>query len=195
MITKIKGNLTRDYFKNYYQRNKDFILNKQKQYYYDNRDSVLEYRHSIKDKINLYQKEYHNKNINNPNYLKQRKAIHQRHYKKNKDKIAVKNKKYYQNVIKPKRELNKVYSDLDKLYHQNYYNDNREEIRQKQREYYKQNKQKYIDKYKEKVKNGGKGIKLYSHNGFNKRNKWIKGSPKPSTYNFTDDGKVILSFS
>ncbi len=195
MITKLKGNLTRDYFKNYYQRNKSKLLNKQKQYYYDNKEQILEYRKNNREKINKYHNEYYNKNINNEDFLNKRKAIYQRHYKKNKDKIAVKNKKYYQNVIKPKRVLNKVYSDLDKLYHQNYYNDKKEEIKQKQKEYYQKNKQKFIEKYKEKVKNNGKGIKLYTANGFNKRNKWIKSNPQPPTYNFDDEGRVILSFS
>jgi hypothetical protein len=190
MIKKLKGNLTKDYFKKYYQRNKSIILNRQKQYYIDNQDKILKYRRSIKDKIKIYQNEYHNKNINNPNYIKRRKAIHQRHYQKHKDEIAIKNKKYYEEVTK----LKKKNKDYNKKYYKDYYNNNKEMIRQKQKDYYKKNKERYVEIYKQKVKNNGKGIKLYSHNGFNKKNKWIK-DPKPSTYNFTDDGKIILSFN
>jgi hypothetical protein len=99
---------------------------------------------------------------------------------------------YYENVTKHKKKLNKNYN---KDYYKDYYNNNKEMIRQKQRDYYQKNKERYSLLYKEKVKNGGKGIKLYSHNAFNKKNKWIKDPPKPSTYNFTNDGKIILSFS
>jgi hypothetical protein len=192
MITKLKGNLTKDYFKKYYQRNKSNILNRQKQYYYDNKDEILKYRRSIKDKIKIYQKEYHNKNINNPDYLKKRKAVHKRHYEKHKDEIAIKNRLYYENVTKHKKKLNK---DYNKQYYKDYYNNNKEMIREKQKDYYQKNKERYVEIYKEKVKNGGKDIKLYTHNGFNKRNKWIKSNPKPSTYNFSEDNKIILSFS
>jgi hypothetical protein len=190
MITKLKGNLTKDYFKNYYQRNKSKYLPERKQYYWDNRKQILEYRQSIKDKIKIYQKEYYNKNINNPNYLKRRKASMQKYNQKRKEQNAIKNKKYYEEITKPKNKLN---NESMKQYHKDYYNNNKEEIRQKQKDYYKKNKERYVEIYKKKVKNGGKGIKLYSHNGFNKKNKWIAPS-KPSTYNFTDDGKVLLSF-
>jgi hypothetical protein len=94
----------------YYQKNKEKIVKHQKQYIEENREKVKEYR-----------KEY---------------------YQKNRDEIVKKNKEW--------REKNKDrYRQYKKEYGKMYKEKNKEKIKKQNREYYLKNK-KRIDKYREK---------------------------------------------
>ena len=164
----IKGNLTKDYFKTYYQRNKDKMKNNAAEYYYDNRNQILEHRKKIKRYIYEYQKKYYQE------HKDKRKAITDRWYQNNKEKVALKNKKYYQNVTKLKT---KKYTEYLKQYQKDYYIQNLDKIKQRQKDYYNKIKERKEKKIKKK-----------------KKKKTIKNTITP-TYNYADDGMVILSFS
>jgi len=101
--------------------------------------------------------------------IDKRKIITDRWYQNNKEKIALKNKKYYENVIK----LNtKKYTEHLKQYQKDYYINNLDKIKQRQKDYYIK-----IKERKEK-----------------KKKKTTKKIITP-TYNYADDGMVMLSFS
>ncbi len=162
----IGGNLTRDYFKTYYYRNREKILARQHEYIKNNKYKIAKYRNLNKQKMSNYQKEY------SKLYPEKRRAITKRWYDNNRDKVAVKNKKYYENVTK----LNtKKYTEELKQYQKDYYIKNLDRIKQRQKDYY--NKIKERKGKKEKKKKSKKEIKI------------------TPTYNYDDDGMIILSFS
>ena len=97
-----KINITKDkkkYFKDYYKKNKERLLQKSKQFYLDNKDEINKNR---KGKQNKYLKEYYN---NHKDYFK---ARQQTDKFKEKQKEAQK-KSYYKNHELRKAKLREYY--------------------------------------------------------------------------------------
>jgi hypothetical protein len=108
--------------KEYYEDNKEEIIEKRKEYYNKNSNEISkkskEYYEDNKEEIIEKRKEY---------------------YEDNKEKIIEKSKEYYN---KNSNEISKKMKE--------YYEDNKEKIIEKNKEYYEDNKEKIIEKHKEK---------------------------------------------
>ena len=127
---------TKEYQKEYREKNKDKISEYQKEYREKNKDKISEYYEKNKDKRIEYQKEYVEKN----------KDKIKEYYEKNKDKI----KEYV--------EKNK---DKIKEYQKEYYEKNKGEIKEYQKEWNKNNSEKKFNshnKRRSKLENQGRGI-------------------------------------
>jgi len=126
-----------------YQKNNDCVnvqiaSRTKKEYYNDNKDKLIEYLKKYyninKDEKIKYQKEYR---------LAHRDEISEKskeNYKLNKDKFLEKNKEYY-------------YDNKDEILQQkkDYYNKNKNEILEKWKQNYNKNKDKILEKQKEKI--------------------------------------------
>jgi len=99
--------------KEYYKKNKEFVLNKNKKYALNNLEKIKEknkeYYKNNKEKIQQYKLKY---NKDNEQELKD---FHKEYYEKNKEKIKKRNKEYYEKnkekiILKRKiyREINKT---------------------------------------------------------------------------------------
>lgn len=119
---------TKEYKKQYYNKNKNEIAQKQKQYYLENRDKKLEYikdyTKNNKDKIENYKKQYYqnNKQIisdKSKNYYKQNKKHIikkvQEYFKENKEKIynsrnkRMKNDEVYAYKMRTRKLISKAF--------------------------------------------------------------------------------------
>jgi len=145
-INKTKGcvnknyafSISKLYWKEYRESNKDKISERKKEYRESNKDKISErkkeYRESNKDKISEYWKEYRESN-------KDKLSDYYKKYKEaNKDKLSEQNKKYY--------EANK-----DKLSEQNkkYYEANKDKLSDYYKKYYEANKDKTLERQKQRV--------------------------------------------
>ena len=86
-------------FKQYYEQNKDKILEKQKQYYEQNKDKIKKYREQNKDKKSDYNREYYEQNKDKlidykREYYEQNKDKSKEYYKQHRDKIREQQKQY-----------------------------------------------------------------------------------------------------
>lgn len=108
----------KDYFKDYYQENKDKLIKQNKQYYEANRNNKLE-----------YQKQYDK--ANKDMIQEKRKQYFKQYYEKNKDKIQEQKKQYREQNKENIRERNKQY-----------YEANKDKIRERNKQYREQNKDK-----------------------------------------------------
>jgi len=129
---------TKEYFKNYYSKNKEKIAQKTKEYYKNNKEKIdqlrREYRQNNKEKINQLKREYR---------------------QNNKEKIAQQNREYRQNN---KEKINQ----LKREYRQN----NKDKLRTKAKIYYKSIKdEKGIAYYK--ILAHKKNYYLYHKNNIN----------------------------
>ena len=116
------------YKKQYYEDNKEKILEYNKQYYKDNKEYYKEYREDNKE----YYKEYRE---DNKEYYKE---YNKEYYKDNKE--------YYKEYNK---EYKKQYYEDNKEYKKQYYEDNKEKISEHNKQYYKNNKEKISEKRKQ----------------------------------------------
>ena len=86
---------TKEYKKQYYNKNKNEIAKKQKQYYLENRDKKLEYIKEYvnqnESKVKQYRKEHYK---NNKSEISNK---HKEYYEKHKEKIKQKTKEYFKN--------------------------------------------------------------------------------------------------
>lgn len=102
--------------KQYYEKNKNIILEKQQKKYNDNKDKIIErqkkYAERNKDKIVEYKKEYYKNNYEY--YKKYRKE----YYNKNKNIISTYNQEYYKNNKDKIKEYQEKYN---KKYRKRYY--------------------------------------------------------------------------
>lgn len=123
------------YYKNYYELNKEFILDRVKTYYQENKDSVDKYKSnwSKKNSDRIKENRIKNNNLNPDKYRQKRKED----YIKNKEKIKIKNKEY---VLKNK--------DIIKKRKQEWAFKNKEIIAKKKREKYLLNKEEILLKQK-----------------------------------------------
>lgn len=110
----------KEYFRAYYQKNKE----KRKAY-------MEEYREKNKERKSAYDKEYREKN------KEKRREYNLDYKKKNKEKLKQQNKEYYSRpeVIEQKKQYDKRYRE-----------DNLEKLSQKKKEYYENNKERLIEK-------------------------------------------------
>ena len=140
----------------YYEDNKESILERHKQYYEDNKESIREhskqYYEDNKESIREYAKQYYEDNKEYYNqYSKQyrennkesMKEYEKQYYQNNKESIIEKKKQYYENNKESIRE-----------YYKQYYQDNKESIREKLNEdevklYYQKNKIKFKNNLKQ----------------------------------------------
>ena len=108
-----------EYQQQYYEQNKDKILEKQKQYYEENKDKRLEYKRQYyeknKDKIIEYQEKNKDKIVE--------------YREKNKEKKREYAREYYEKNREKRREQIKQYQEQ-----------NKDKLRKYQREYYKRKK-------------------------------------------------------
>ena len=115
------GNVSKEeeYQQQYYEQNKDKILEKQKQYYEENKDKRLEYKRQYyeknKDKIIEYQEKNKDKIVE--------------YREKNKEKKREYAREYYEKNREKRREQIKQYQEQ-----------NKDKLRKYQREYYKRKK-------------------------------------------------------
>jgi hypothetical protein len=109
--------------KEYYEDNKDKILEQKKEYYEDNKDKIAkqkkEYREKNKDKIADQHKEYYENN-------KEKHSQHMKEYnQKNKDKISQQKKEYREcnkdKIAEQQKQYKQKNKDKIKAYKQQYY--------------------------------------------------------------------------
>ena len=110
----------KEYYKAYYQKNKE----KKKAY-------AKEYREKNKEKKSAYDKEYREKNLEK---LKEKNRVYKQ---KHKERLKQQNKEYYsQPEVKEQRSQ----------YHKRYKEENLEKLSQKSKEYYQNNKERILEK-------------------------------------------------
>jgi hypothetical protein len=114
--------------KEYYEDNKDKILEQKKEYYEDNKDKKKAYQQQNKDKKKEYDKQYREKN--KEKLLQQKKEYQQQnktkiaekkkeYYHKNKDEILKQMTVYYEDNKDKKKEYDKQYrlfKKIDKMF-------------------------------------------------------------------------------
>ena len=139
--------------KEYYQDNKDKLLEKAKQYQQDNKEKIAEkhkkYREDNKNKIAEWHKQHRQDN-------KEKLAEKYKKYREdNKDKIAEYKKQYRQDNKDKLAEKYKKYREdnKDKLAEQakQYRQDNKDKITDCKKEWYEANKDKILERQKQKV--------------------------------------------
>ena len=130
------GNISREegYQQQYYEQNKDKMLEKRKQYYEQNKDKFKEYYEQNKKQIREYQQEYCQKNKDkkqdyDKHYYEQNKDKKQQYYEQNKKQILEQHKEY--------REQNK---EQIREYQKQYYEQNKDKKREYNRQYYQRKK-------------------------------------------------------
>ena len=104
-INKIRSGYIRKeegYFQQYYEENKQQILEQQKQYYETNKDKKRQYREQNKNKIRKYQKQYREKN------KEKKREQHKQYYEENKQQMREQHKQYYEEhrdkILEQKRQ-------------------------------------------------------------------------------------------
>ncbi len=127
----------RDCGKEYYEANKEQIIERSKEYYEDNKEQIKErskkYQENNKEKRKEYIEEYRKNN-------KEKIAKTQKRYDEdNKEHIQQKSKEYY--------EDNKEHIQQR---HREYYEDNKEQIKEQSKEYCKNNKEKRNKYYRDR---------------------------------------------
>lgn len=110
LITKEEG-----YKQDYYEKNKDKLIQHQREYQKQNRDKIREYQEQNKDKINEQKRNYYERN----------KEKFKEYREQNKDKI---------------REYNREYQEQNKDKIREYREQNKDKFRKYQREYRKRKK-------------------------------------------------------
>ncbi len=120
--------------KEYYEKNKEDILQKRKEYHENNKENRKEYYEKNKEDILQKQKEY---------------------YEENKDKI----KEYNENNKEKIKEQHKKYAENNKEKIKEYREKNKEKIQEKKKEYHEKNKEKIQEKKKENYENNKEKIK------------------------------------
>jgi hypothetical protein len=112
-----------DYQKEYYEQNKD----KLKEYYEQNKDKIKEYREQNKDKIIDYQKEYYEQNKDKlKEYYEQNKDKIKEYYEQNKDKINEHRYKHFTCECGGCYIQKNKATHLKSIKHQNYLNNKNE---------------------------------------------------------------------
>ena len=111
--------------KEWYEDNKDIIIEKTKEYYKEN-----------KDKLREQYKEYYENNIDKI------KEYREEYYKENKDKLREQHKEYYEEHKEKIKEQVKEYREENKEKIKEYREKNKEKIKEKIKEYREKNKEK-----------------------------------------------------
>ena len=134
--------------KQYYEENKEEILEKQKEYYEENKEEILErnkqYNEEHKEEILEYMKQYYKEHKEE---LKEKKK---QYYEEHKEEIAEKNKQYREEHKEELKEKNKQYRE-----------EHKEQIAEYQKRYYKENphvKFNSSSKRRQLEENQGRGI-------------------------------------
>ena len=90
------------YFQQYYEENKQQILEQQKQYYETNKDKKMQYREQNKERIRKYQKQYREQN------KEKKREQNKQYYEDNKQQMREQNKQYYEEnrdkILEQKRQ-------------------------------------------------------------------------------------------
>jgi len=133
--------------------NKKIPTRTNKEYYQDNRDKLIEYQKEYKqnnsDKIAEYQKEYYQDNSDKiTEYRKE-------YYQDNRDKIIEKKKIYYEDnrdkILEKFKQYRQDNRGKNAEYMKEYRQNNRDKIAEYKKEYYQDNRDKIAEKLKEKV--------------------------------------------
>ena len=130
LITKEEG-----YKQEYYEQNKDKILEKQKQYYEQNKDKFKEYYEQNKQQILEQQKQYYEQNKQQIGEQKKQ------YYEQNKDKRLEYQQQYYEQNKQQIRERKKQYYEQNKDKQKQYYEQNKDKKREYNRQYYQRKKE------------------------------------------------------
>jgi len=168
MLKKLQGNLTANYFKNYYINNREKRLQYQNEYYKTNKAEIMKKRATPETK--LYHENYYfnNKNkwktiYNTGDKNKQRFKLY---YSKNQEKIKIKKRVEYQHR---------------KQYFKDYYENNKDKIKANQKKKYDEN-----NKLQNKITK-----KKHIRNKFKIKNEC---QIDLNAFKFDDAGNVIVSF-
>jgi hypothetical protein len=128
--------------------NKNIPTRTDKEYYEDNKEKILEkikeYKEANKEKIAERMKEYYE--ANKEKILEKEKE----RYENNKEKKLEKHKEWYENNKEKKLEKVKEYYEANKEqrkeYNKEHYENNKQKYNEKHKEWYENNKQKYNEK-------------------------------------------------
>ena len=110
----IPGRTKKEWSKEYSEKNKERLAEKQKEWREENKDKILEWREENKDKILEYSEK---------NYEKNKEKIakkHKEYYENNKEKIAKQMKEYHKKNKEKLVEYNKEWRKDNKEYHKEY---------------------------------------------------------------------------
>jgi hypothetical protein len=132
---------TREHRKQYYEQNKDRLIEYGKKHYENNKNYYSEYYQKNKEKNKEYQIEYGKKyrEANKEKYLEYSKE----YYNENKSRF----KQYHDENVDTIRERSKNHYENNKEKYKEYYKSHREKYKENNKKYYLENKEKFITKY------------------------------------------------
>lgn len=142
-----------------YHKNKEKILERQKEYRENNKEKVKEYLEKNKEKIKEQRREYYEKNKekireyrenNREKIREQRKEYNEKNKEKTKEKRKERYEENKKNIKEQQREYREKNKENIKERQREYRENNKEKLREKKKERYEENKEKILEKQKER---------------------------------------------